>query len=89
MGLTAFFDDLARLPDLDWSSIHASQWGGPTVHSDRKRRKQAEFLVHAFFPWDLVRGMVVLDPGIRDQAQEILAQAGCAVPVAIRPSWYY
>jgi hypothetical protein len=89
MGLTAFFDDLARLPGLDWESINAIRWGGPNVHPDRKRRKQAEFLVHQFFPWNLVRSMVVLDGRMQAQAQGILAHAGRVVPVAVQPAWYY
>jgi hypothetical protein len=89
MGITAFFDDLARLPELDWASIRATQWGGPKVHPDLKRRKQAEFLVHRFFPWDLVRGMVVLDVGMQARVRDILARAGRAAPVAVRRAWYY
>ena len=42
------FSDLANLDKLDWDAIQAFQW------SDRRERKQAEFLVERSFPWSMI-----------------------------------
>lgn len=90
MAYTAFYDDLAYLPTLDWQSIYAAPWWNDTPqYPDRKRKKQSEFLVHEAFPLNLLREIAVLDdPQLRAVGQ-ILAEAGITIPVQKRPDWYY
>lgn len=89
MGLAAFFDDLSELNQLDWEAIHAQRWTDTPDEPTRRFHKQAEFLVHRFFPLNLVREIVVLNARICGRVEEILSQAGVVRPVTINQGWYY
>ncbi len=54
---TQFFNDLSDLEKLDWNAIGATKWNDPIV----RERKQAEFLLHGWFPWQLVERIGVID----------------------------
>jgi hypothetical protein len=43
-----------------------------TEDGDRKRRRQAEFLVHRFFPWTLVDEIGVMTRQMAHDVQQIL-----------------
>lgn len=49
-----FYSDYHDLDKLDWPVIRNRYWQATLDDPDRKRRKQAEFLVHRFFPLPLV-----------------------------------
>jgi len=88
--ITRFFESLADLPGaVDWSVVHAKQWADTREDPDRKRRKQAEFLVHEFFPLDLVEEIAVMDDTMRTQVEQIVAPIGRALRVSTRREWYY
>ena len=88
--ITRFFESLADLPGaVDWSVVHAKQWADTREDPDRKRRKQAEFLVHEFFPLDLVEEIAVIDDTMRTQVEQIVAPIGRALRVSTRREWYY
>jgi ssDNA thymidine ADP-ribosyltransferase, DarT len=90
MRLTRFFDTLAALRHaVDWQAVHARYWNDTPAEPDRKRKKQAEFLVHGFFPLELVTGIAVIDQGMRQQVEQLVAPHGWPVPVSVRPDWYY
>ena len=46
----SFRADPAELDQIDWNAVASTDFRSPTV----KEAKQAEFLVHGSFPWDLV-----------------------------------
>jgi len=50
MQITQFFDNLADLDKVDWQIMKAKYWKDIDIDNDRKRRRQAEFLVHEVFP---------------------------------------
>ena len=56
---------------------------------DRKRRRQAKFLVHDFFPWELVTRIGVINNGMAEQVTEILQGAAHRPTVVVERSWYY
>ncbi len=88
---TSWFDDLANLERVDWGMVYQRYWTDNTNDMDRQRRKQAEFLIHGFCPWDLVSELAVIDE-VRQQAVEaILARFPAEMhrPVNVRPQWYY
>lgn len=53
-----------------------------------KEAKQAEFLVHGSFPWDLVEAVGVISDGIRGQAKATIAASTHQPAVIVRPKWY-
>ena len=71
---------------LDWSAIFATDFR----ESDVKERKQAEFLVHEFFPFESISRIGVYNNEIRNRVIEILCRYGLAgVEVQVIKGWYY
>jgi hypothetical protein len=57
-SFTDWYDDLARLDQVDWGLVRARYWADQPDDNDRKRRKQAEFLVWKLLDWPLVEGSI-------------------------------
>jgi len=76
--------DLRR---LDWAAIAATDFRDPDV----KENKQAEFLIHGFVPFGLVRRIGVNNWRIHRQVTERLDQySSIHRPVVeVIPEWYY
>lgn len=96
MAITEYFDDLIHLPDvIDWSIIHDRIWKDTPDDNDRKRRKQAEFLVYDQVPWGCIESIVVKDNSMKVRTEEILrhhrtiASGDAIIPVAVKTDWYY
>ncbi len=72
---------------LDWSAIFARDFRDRDV----KERKQAEFLVHGFFPFELISRIGVYDHGIRNKVTQTLLQHGrlTGLEVRVMKGWYY
>ena len=71
---TEWFDNPSSLDDLDWEAIYSRSWRSTVNDMDRQRRKQAEFLVHKFFPWDIIKLIIVLNSKIESKIESILSQ---------------
>jgi len=78
-----FRASLTDLNQINWDAVHATTW--PRVRED----KQAEFLVHDFFPWELVDGIGVLKIPTKRQVEAAIASNTHRPPVDIRSDWYY
>jgi hypothetical protein len=87
MDYTDFFDDFADLDKIDWPLMNSRYWNDTDADPDRCRRRQAEFLVHGFFPWKLVLGIGVCNTAIEQEAREIVK--GKTPAVEVRQGWYY
>lgn len=88
---TGWYDALCHLDEVDWNIVYERYWRDTDEDNDRKRRKQAEFLVHQFCPWELIQEIGVLNDRMRDMVQTSLDNAlGAHRPVVtVRPEWYY
>jgi hypothetical protein len=60
-----------------------------TCRSIFKEGKQAEFLVHHSFPWELVARVGVLSPAVARQAASTMHGAAHRPAIEVRPEWYY
>jgi hypothetical protein len=60
IALSDYYDDLADLDKIDWEIMAARYWADTSDDGDRERRRQAEFLVYQFFPWQLITGIGVI-----------------------------
>jgi hypothetical protein len=78
-----FYDDLEELDQLNWQAIEARSWASCRDH------KMAEFLVHAKFPWTLVKGIGVHSEKVGKQAMTAFGNAIHRPPVKVRTDWYY
>lgn len=89
MALTDFFDNLADLHQVDWTIMDSKFWNDTDKCPDRKRCRQAEFLVHEIFPWSLVHEIAVMTDSMAFAVQNVLTSAGVNTPISVRPEWYY
>ncbi len=90
MKFTDFFDDLNDLDDaIDWDVMESRYWNDTNEDNDRKRRRQAEFLVRYFFPWQLITEIGVIDYTIKKQVENILQNFTHKPSVIVRNNWYY
>ena len=90
-AFTQWFDDRDRLDTVDWNMVYQRYWADNLDDMDRQRRKQAEFLVHQFCEWELIREIAVIDTGVKRQVEGILSQFAPELhrPVRVRGEWYY
>jgi len=88
-ALAAFSDSLDDLAMVDFDAAYALIWKTTADHPDRQEKKQAEFLVHQALPWDLIKGVGVLNHAAAARVQAVInAHADKnAPPIVIRPNW--
>lgn len=89
MAYTEFFNNKEDLDKVDWEVMKSRYWDDTPEDGDRKRRRQAEFLVHQFFPLGTVLGIGVSNPSIKQEVAEILKENGCQLQVKMVHEWYY
>ena len=84
-----FYDDIKLLASVDWSFMAETYWADTEADSDRKRRRQAEFLVNSFFPWTLVNAVGVANEGMLQIVTEKLSHCEHKPKLARVAAWYY
>ena len=89
MTITDFYDDLSHLDEVDWQIMQTNYWADTDDDSDRKRRRQAEFLIHKRFPAQLIQEIGVINRKIKQETDSLLAEFESTIPVVVRPGWYY
>ncbi|MCC6553858.1 MAG: DUF4433 domain-containing protein [Polyangiaceae bacterium] len=80
-----YFDDLSRLDEVDWSVMPRTYWSDPPV----KEKRQAEFLVHDWFPWSAIRWIGTSNSRVARQVEALLGPAAHKPRVTEEPQWYY
>lgn len=78
-----FRSRLEELDQLNWQAIAARDWAG------LKEAKQAEFLLHEQFPFDLVERIGAHSDAVRSRAVAAMREAPYQPRVEVRPEWYY
>lgn len=89
MEFTTFFDDLYDLDNIDWDVMESRFWFDTNEDNDRKRRRQAEFLVRNFLHWELITEIGVMNDTIKTQVENILQNFTHKPSVIVRNNWYY
>lgn len=88
--ITDFFHELERLDhEVDWPLMSARYWNNTDEDGDRRRRRQAEFLVHREVPIGMIDYIAVIDSTTRASLQSLLPDAARHIEVTVRPDWYY
>lgn len=86
---TKFYENIDACDKIDWPVIDSWSWKDTLGDNDRKRRKQAEFLVKNFFSWSLIERVGVHDMRQKEVVNQLLnAHAHCPI-LNIEPQWYY
>lgn len=90
MMISQFFTDLGQLLEaIDWTVMQSQYWNDTRDDNDRKRRRQAEFLVHEFFPWSAIRRIGVRDNTIQHRVELALLNVDPKPEIEVEPAWYY
>ena len=87
--LTNFYDDLAHLDKIDWALMKSRYWNDTASDPDRKRRRQAEFLVHGFFPWECVAGIAVNKTSEIVKVRGLLGELGELTDIRAKSDYFY
>lgn len=87
---TQFYDELSALEcAIDWDIMKGNYWANTSEDGDRKRRRQAEFLVYQFCPWRLIAKIGVIDRSIKLQVEQILENINHQPDIEVYSNWYY
>ncbi|MBU0511978.1 MAG: DUF4433 domain-containing protein [Chloroflexi bacterium] len=89
MVFTEFFNQLDELNRVDWEIMEVRYWYDTIEDNDRKRRRQAEFLVYRFCPWELIVEIGVIHAKARDWVCRQLENQPHQPPVTVQRRWYY
>ena len=81
----AFYADLKELDQINWTAVRATDFRDTRI----KDGKQAEFLVHESFPWELVERIGVLDAPAQEQVEEAITESDHKPEVQVKEAWYY
>jgi hypothetical protein len=85
-ALTAdFYNQRKNLDKIDWEAVGSRQF----TDSGVRERKQAEFLMHDWFPWSLVEHVGVFDQTRLDLASRAIAAGDHRPTVCIENGWYF
>jgi hypothetical protein len=87
--VASFFDQTDDLTELDWEAIRSTDFKRRLDDPSRNERKQAEFLVHRFVPWNCILGIGVYSQKWKTDCETILANYGHSTPVKICTGWYF
>lgn len=87
--LSNFYADVARLDRIDWNLMESRYWNDTEDDPDRKRRRQAEFLVFHSFPLNLITEVSVINQSAVNRIRALLDGSRVNIPVTTRPNWYF
>lgn len=83
-----FYEDPAKLTQLNWDIIKSEQWGAQ--HGQERREiKQAECLVHRAVPCDAITGIAVANPDMESVVNTILSEKNIDIPVKVKTNFYF
>jgi hypothetical protein len=85
----AFYADLRQLDQVDFSIMQLKYWNDTDSFPDRKRRRQAEFLVWHALPWQAVSMLAVRTPIMATWAQQLISTVPHKPVCETHPEWYY
>lgn len=90
ISYTDFYNDLKQLNSvIDWDIMKAKYWNNTREDGDRKRRRQAEFLIYQSISVNLFEKIVVYNNAKAQQVLNILSTFNQEIPFFIDPTWYY
>ena len=88
--LSNFFNNINLLDtEIDWKIMKEKYWRDTPLDPDRKRRRQAEFLVFNSLPFNLILGIGVYDNTILQRIEQILKRFNSQTSCKIKSTWYY
>ncbi len=88
-NFSEIYNKRSDLKQIDWKTAKAIQWNDTAEDTDRKRRKQAEFLVHREVPLTSILGIAVYNEKSRIAVEEMIEKSKKKIKVIVKNNWYY
>jgi len=89
MFITEFYNHMKDLNKVDWDMMKEWYWSDTEEDPDRKRRRQAEFLVYQFVKLEHFLGIGVRTEKMKSFIEEMLREHSIDLPVLVRPKFYF
>lgn len=89
MSFTEFFDEIQFLDKIDWELMSSQYWHDTEDEPDRKRRRQAEFLIYKTCPLSLILGLVVMNDAVKMKVEKMIESTQLDLQVVVKPKWYF
>ncbi|MBM7578533.1 type II toxin-antitoxin system toxin DNA ADP-ribosyl transferase DarT [Jeotgalibacillus terrae] len=89
MFLTEFYNNLEFLNKIDWDVMESKYWSDTDEDPDRKRRRQAEFLIHQQVLMKDITGIAVYSEDTKLYVEELLQKEQIIKPVIVVKEYYY
>lgn len=83
LDYTLYYSSLDDLSEVPWGVMDKGYW------KDDKEERQAEFLVHEFFPWTEINEIGVLNAVVESKVRKMLENSEHQPLVSVEPKWYY
>jgi len=88
-AMSQFFNKEDNLNEVDWKTVNLVRWNDTEEDSDRKRRKQAEFLIFSEFPLSSIIVIAVHNEEIKAELISKFAKHNFKCNVVVKPNLYY
>ncbi|MCW5623726.1 MAG: DUF4433 domain-containing protein [Burkholderiales bacterium] len=88
-GLARYFDDPARLDQIDWPLLQRRDFKRDPEDPGKLERYQAEALVHQHVPLAALLGIVCYTDVVCADIERKMQALNVALPVHTRPNWYF
>lgn len=88
-AMSSFYNTVGELSEIDWDVINSWSWKERLEDMDRKRRKQAEFLVHSFVEWELFFKVGVFSREMKSHVEQLISGEDHTPLVSVENNWYY
>lgn len=83
------FNNVKHLEKIDWDIVNASSWHDTESDPDRKRRKQAEFLIKNEVDLNGVLGIATYNDRALRKVKGLLEKYSVDIKIVAMPKWYY
>lgn len=90
MDFSTYYEDPEKIDEvIDWEVMSARYWRDTLEDGDRKRRRQAEFLIQKEVPFSMIKKITTMTRERMEQVQLIINKYDIDVLVELKPEWYY
>ncbi len=88
--LSKLYNQIEYLDEIDWDVILSKYWDNTEEDMDRKRKRQAELLVHNELSLDSLIGLGVFDTEAKASIEKLLQNYDIRnIEVKVKPNYYY
>jgi len=88
-NFSQFFNQEKDLKEIDWKTVNLIRWNDTEDDPDRKRKKQAEFLIHNEVPISILGVIAVYNENAQTKILTKLADNNIECNVVIKSNLYY